>query len=51
MIYVYVYIYIYIERERERSRCEALLGAVEGTPERPAHAILYSSGLAGYITV
>jgi len=29
-----------------RSRCEALLGAVEGTEEQPAHAVLYSSGLA-----
>jgi len=29
-----------------RGRCEALLGAVEGTPSDPAHAVLYASGLA-----
>lgn len=29
-----------------RSRCETLLGAVEGTAGNPAHAVLYSSGLA-----
>ncbi|CAJ1376364.1 unnamed protein product [Effrenium voratum] len=29
-----------------RSRCETLLGALEGTEEQPAHAVLYSSGLA-----
>ena len=29
-----------------RERCEALLGAIEGTPAQPAHAILYASGLA-----
>eukprot|EP00439_Symbiodinium_sp_Y106_P064114 s727_g10.t1 len=29
-----------------RSRCETLLGNVEGTEEQPAHAVLYSSGLA-----
>jgi len=34
-----------------RSRCEALLAAVEGTPEQPAHAVLYSSGLAACFAV
>ena len=29
-----------------RERCEALLGAVEGTPDATAHAVLYASGLA-----
>ena len=29
-----------------RDRCEALLGAVEGVRDAPAHAVLYSSGLA-----
>jgi cystathionine gamma-synthase len=29
-----------------RERCEALLGAIEGTPDHAAHAVLYSSGLA-----
>lgn len=29
-----------------RSRCEALLAAVEGTVDNPAHAVLYSTGLA-----
>lgn len=34
-----------------RSRAEALLGAVEGTPEQTAHAVLYSSGLAACFAV
>lgn len=29
-----------------RTRCEALLGSIEGVPGNPAHAVLYSSGLA-----
>ena len=29
-----------------RTRCEALLGAVEGVRGSPAHAVLYSSGMA-----
>jgi len=29
-----------------RRRVEAVLGAIEGTPQNPAHAVLYSSGLA-----
>ncbi|CAE7037803.1 unnamed protein product [Symbiodinium natans] len=29
-----------------RSRCETLLGSIEGSEEQPAHAVLYSSGLA-----
>ncbi|CAE7652773.1 unnamed protein product [Symbiodinium pilosum] len=29
-----------------RCRCETLLGSVEGTEDKPAHAVLYSSGLA-----
>lgn len=34
-----------------RSRCEALLGKVEGTPESPAHAVLYSSGLSACFAI
>eukprot|EP00931_Biecheleriopsis_adriatica_P059977 TRINITY_DN35978_c0_g1_i1.p1 TRINITY_DN35978_c0_g1~~TRINITY_DN35978_c0_g1_i1.p1 ORF type:complete len:418 (+),score=94.23 TRINITY_DN35978_c0_g1_i1:49-1302(+) len=34
-----------------RSRCEALLGAVEGTEEKAAHAVLYSSGLAACFAI
>merc|ERR1719161_1510882 len=34
-----------------RSRCEALLGAVEGTEGNPAQAVLYSSGLAACFAV
>lgn len=34
-----------------RERCEALLGAIEGTPDLPAHAILYASGLAATFSV
>eukprot|EP00746_Dinoflagellata_sp_MGD_P083138 gnl/MRDRNA2_/MRDRNA2_33090_c0_seq1.p1 gnl/MRDRNA2_/MRDRNA2_33090_c0~~gnl/MRDRNA2_/MRDRNA2_33090_c0_seq1.p1 ORF type:complete len:447 (-),score=85.93 gnl/MRDRNA2_/MRDRNA2_33090_c0_seq1:101-1267(-) len=34
-----------------RSRCEALLGAVEGTDSNPAQAVLYSSGLAACFAV
>ena len=29
-----------------RERCEALLGAIEGTADQAAHAVLYASGLA-----
>lgn len=34
-----------------RSRCEALLGAIEGTGDTPAHAVLYSSGLSAIFAV
>lgn len=34
-----------------RSRCEALLSAVEGTPDATAHAVLYSSGLAACFAI
>jgi cystathionine gamma-synthase len=34
------------ESNPTRARAETLLGAVEGTPDRPAHAVLYASGLA-----
>lgn len=34
-----------------RERAEALLGAIEGTPGQPAHAVLYSSGLAASFAV
>merc|ERR1712232_1512105 len=32
-------------------RCEVLLAAVEGTADQPAHAILYSSGLAACFAI
>jgi cystathionine gamma-synthase len=34
-----------------RERAETLLGAIEGTPGQPAHAVLYSSGLAASFAV
>jgi len=34
-----------------QSRCECLLGALEGTEEKPAHCLLYSSGLAAAFAV
>eukprot|EP00405_Crypthecodinium_cohnii_P019959 CAMPEP_0206471918 /NCGR_PEP_ID=MMETSP0324_2-20121206/31866_1 /ASSEMBLY_ACC=CAM_ASM_000836 /TAXON_ID=2866 /ORGANISM="Crypthecodinium cohnii, Strain Seligo" /LENGTH=408 /DNA_ID=CAMNT_0053946369 /DNA_START=62 /DNA_END=1288 /DNA_ORIENTATION=+ len=34
-----------------RERCEALIGAIEGTPNQPAHACLYGSGLSAILGV